>query len=119
MRPIAEVATVVSLGFMVLVSGGCNPLSTRDLSQQENAIEAQGQLAMQEQSGTVGNPAYSELESNVNMVKDPFDPDPFIAERTQELDSREVESDEVPGAEPEGIGTDPVQVNPSGNIGQP
>ena len=119
MRPIAQVATAGSFALMILASAGCDPLSTRDLSQQENAIQAQGQMAMQEQSGTVGNPAYSELESNVNMVQDPFDSDPFIAERTQELTSREVESDEVPDAEPEGIGTDPAEVDPSGDIGQP
>ena len=98
---------------------GCEPVSTRNLGAQENAIEAEGQMAMQQQTGTVGNPAYSELESNVNTVQDPFDPDPFIANRTQELTSREVESDEVPGAAPEGIGTDPTEIDPSGDIGQP
>lgn len=114
--PAFQAIACVALG---LSSLGCQPVSTQDLGQQENAIQAEGQLAMQEQTGSVGNPAYAEAEPNVNMVKDPFDPDPFIANRTQELTSREVESDEVPGAEPEGIGTDPVQVDPDGNIGQP
>ena len=119
MRPVAQAITVVAIGAMGFASIGCDPLSTRDLGQQESAIKAQGQLAMQEQTGSVGNPAYAELEPNVNVVKDPFDPDPFIAERTQELTSREVESTEVPDAEPEGVGTTPVQVDPNGNIGQP
>ncbi|MCH2134399.1 MAG: hypothetical protein MK116_11680 [Phycisphaerales bacterium] len=115
MRTTSAAILIASLGLV-----GCAPVSTHDLGQQRNAIEAEGQLAMQEQTGTVGNPAYSELESNVNTVQDPFDPDPFIAAERQELTSREVESTEVPTAEPEGIGTDPVQVNPeTGNIGQP
>jgi hypothetical protein len=105
--------------FTMALGLGCSPLSTRDLGSQESAIEAQGQLAQQEQTGTVGKPAYSELEANTNMVQDPFDPDPFIQARTQELASREDEGTEVPIAEPEGIGTNPVGVDPAGNIGEP
>ncbi|MEE2906741.1 MAG: hypothetical protein VX527_02815 [Planctomycetota bacterium] len=119
MRLFAQAAPVLACTAIGLTSLGCQPLSTKDLGQQENAIQAEGQLAMQEQSGSVGNPAYAEAEPNVNLVKDPFDPDPFVANRTQELTSREVESDEVPGEVGEGIGTDPVEVDPSGNIGQP
>ena len=115
MRLLTITAIMTSVGFM-----GCDPLSTKDLGAQENAIQSEGQMAMQEQTDTVGNPAYSELETNVNMVKDPFDPDPFIEARRQELASREIEGTEVPGAEGEGIGTDANQVNPlTGNIGQP
>ena len=115
MRLLTITAIMTSLGFM-----GCDPLSTKDLGAQENAIQAEGQMAMQEQSGTVGNSSYSELESNVNMVKDPFDPDPFIEAQRQELASRDLEGTEVPGAEGEGDGTNPNQVNPiTGNIDQP
>lgn len=97
----------------------CQPVSTKDLDQQRGAIEAEGQMAMRQEDGTVGDPADAELNQNINMVQDPFDPDPFIAQRTQELESRQDEGTEVPGAMAEGIGTDPVQVDPSGDIGQP
>ena len=111
---------VLTAGLVLSVVGlGCDPVSTKDLGAQRQAIEAEGQMAMQEQTGTVGNPAFSELEPNVNVVSDPFDPDPFIQARRQELASREVEGTEVPIAEPQGIGTDPTQADPDGDIGQP
>ena len=112
-------AIYMALGVLSFLSLGCDPVSTKDLGSQRQAIEAEGQLAMQEQTGTVGNPAFAELEPNVNVISDPFDPDPFIQARRQELASREVEGTEVPTAEAQGIGTDPNQVGPEGDIGQP
>ena len=98
---------------------GCQPVSTKNLDQQRSEIVTEGQLAMRQEDGTVGDPSDAELQPNVNMIQDPFDPDPFIANRTQELSSREDEGTEVPGAMGEGIGTDPMEVDPSGDIGQP
>ena len=40
---------VLACATIGLTSLGCQPLSTKDLSQQENAIQAEGQMAMQEQ----------------------------------------------------------------------
>ena len=98
---------------------GCEPLSTKDLGQQRSEIAVEGQLAMRQQDGTLLTSSDAELQPNVNMVQDPFDPDPFIAQRTQEISSRQDEGTEVPGAMAEGIGTDPMEVDPSGDIGQP
>ena len=99
---------------------GCQePMSTKGLDQQRSAIEAEGQLAMRQQDGTISNPSDSELQQNMNMVQDPFDPDPFIAQRSQEISSRQDEGTEVPDAMGEGIGTNPMEVDPSGDIGQP
>lgn len=99
---------------------GCQePVSTKGLDQQRSAIAVEGQLAMRQQDGTLNNPSDSELQPNVNMVQDPFDPDPFIAQRSQEISSRQDEGTEVPDAMGEGIGTNPMEVDPSGDIGQP
>ena len=121
MRTLTGTALDLILGTIVVsaLSGCQEPVSTKGLDQQRSAIEAEGQLAMRQQDGTVGNPSDAELQQNVNMVQDPFDPDPFIAQRSQEISSREDEGTEVPGAMAEGIGTDPMEVDPSGDIGQP
>ena len=57
---------------------GCQPVSTFNLSQQENSIEMQGQSAMASEDGTLGDRATSDLEpTHQNGIN--FDaPDPFI-----------------------------------------
>tara|TARA_B100001059_G_scaffold65168_2_gene61371 strand:- start:32952 stop:33314 length:363 start_codon:yes stop_codon:yes gene_type:complete len=117
--PIGTVSGLILAMAFISPMTGCDPLSTKDLGQQRSEIAVEGQLAMRQEDGTLQTPSDAELQPNVNMVQDPFDPDPFIARRTQELSSREDEGTEVPDAMGEGIGTDPMQVDPSGDIGQP
>ena len=117
--PLGTVSGLILATAFIAPLIGCDPLSTKDLGQQRSEIAVEGQLAMRQQDGTLQTSSDAELEPNVNMVQDPFDPDPFIARRTQELSSRQDEGTEVPDAMGEGIGTDPMQVDPSGDIGQP
>ncbi|MBG84935.1 MAG: hypothetical protein CMJ40_10385 [Phycisphaerae bacterium] len=112
-------ALILATACIPALTGCQEPVSTKGLDQQRAAIAADGQLAMRQQDGTVGNPSDAELQQNVNMVQDPFDPDPFIAQRSQEISSRQDEGTEVPDAMGEGIGTNPMEVDPSGDIGQP
>jgi len=63
---------------LVGIESACQPVSTFDIPQQEDSIQVQGQAAMREEDGTVGDPQTAELGAVHPEGIDFADPDPFI-----------------------------------------
>lgn len=71
-----------SIAFLIApvaaLSMGCQPVSTASIPQQEDAIQVDGQTAMETESGTLGDPQVAELGATQPEGINFADPDPFI-----------------------------------------
>ena len=74
----SKIAIPALLLLLMAIGGGCQPVSTFDISQQEDDIQVQGQAAMRDEDGTVGDPQTAELGAVHPEGIDFADPDPFI-----------------------------------------
>ncbi|MBM44534.1 MAG: hypothetical protein CMJ36_05940 [Phycisphaerae bacterium] len=64
---------------LLLAMAGCQqPVSTDNLAAQENAMQVEGQAAMNSEGGTTGNASTAELGATQTEGINFADPDPFI-----------------------------------------
>jgi len=73
-----KIAVPALLLLLVGIESACQPVSTFNISQQEDNIQVEGQAAMRDEDGTVGDPQTAELGAVHPEGIDFADPDPFI-----------------------------------------
>ena len=88
-----KIAIPASLMLLMGIGSACQPVSTFDVPQQENAIQVEGQAAMRSEDGTVGDVATAEDGAVHHEGIDFADPDPFIDYDTVG-EEKGIESDE-------------------------
>ena len=74
----SKIAVPALLMLLVGIESACQPVSTFDISQQEDNIQVQGQAAMRDEDGTAGGSQTAELGAVHPEGIDFADPDPFI-----------------------------------------